>query len=536
MAEDLKTLQTKLKTIQQYVGFDQDSLANANNLLATTTDPDVRQQLKNQIADLNRDIADYQTRIMNYQSQIDQQAAAATANNPNPNLGANPAGTTGANTAVEDGGTTVQTFDDGSTITTYKDGSRTTTNSTESPNNTPAVAAAQAAQKALDASKQKYLDAINRATEAETAVQQAQDKLDEANEIGPDSAITAAEDELKAARETLAEAQDDVKNADDEVTVNQTRLDEASAAALGTTAGLTNQSATDLATKAQNADPSRIDPGKGTTNPGSPKGGIGGAAQGANRPQLNSQPGGPVAASAGFASANDMRVKLRVPIDYLVGPAAGPSSLSAAGIAQINKALGGKLSTGASAPSPVAGGIGGSGALAAAGGIIFPYTPTVNWSNQASYSQNKLTHSNFAFYNYQNSVVGPITVSGKFTAQNEYEAAVILSVMHLLRALVKMKVGDDKNAGAPPPVCRLDAYGDGMLQNVPVSVADWKLDLPDNVDYIQVGQGITGYGNSMVPTSCTISLTLNVMYSRQEALQYGVDAWLQGRLAGKGYL
>ena len=99
-----------------------------------------------------------------------------------------------------------------------------------------------------------------------------------------------------------------------------------------------------------------------------------------------------------------------------------------------------------------------------------------------------------------------------------------------------MKFGDDPDAGAPPPVCRLDAYGDYMLKNVPVAVADWKLELPDQVDYIQVGKGVKGYGSTMVPASCTISLTLNVMYSRQEALRFNVSSWLNGGLAGKGYL
>jgi hypothetical protein len=239
---------------------------------------------------------------------------------------------------------------------------------------------------------------------------------------------------------------------------------------------------------------------------------------------LNSMPGQVSPAGACFAyEASDLRVKLRVPADYLKGPSAGPG----AGLNLVNSPL-----TNAFSPSS---GVG-TGALAQVGGILFPYTPQISISNQATYQQNKVMHSNYPFYNYQNSSVGPISITGKFTAQNEYEAAIILAIQHLLRSLTKMKFGDDPDAGAPPPVCRLDAYGDFMYKNVPVAVADWKLELPDQVDYIQVGKGITGYGNTMVPTSCTISLTLNVMYSRQEMMRFNVNSWLSGGLAGKGYI
>jgi hypothetical protein len=365
----------------------------------------------------------------------------------------------------------------------------------------PAIATnISALQDALNTAQSNLQAAIQRATDAETAVQTAEGNLALAQESGDDQAIQDAQDALDSANETLSEAQDDVANAQSDVDDAQSELDDAQASAEGSTANVTNPSDSDTQTAKQYARNAI------RSSNGIPRtlGGLGSSGSGFGRGPLNSQPGDPPAGSASFPKT-DLRVKLRVPTNYLVGPAAGPAPI-------------------------------GVGALAALGGIVFPYTPQVSWSNQASYQQNKVMHSNFPFYNYQNSSVGPITVAGKFTAQTEYEGAVILATLHLLRSLTKMKFGDDSNAGAPPPVCRFDAYGDYMLSNVPVSVADFKLELPENVDYIQVGQGIQGYGSTMVPTSCTISITLNVMYSRQEALQYGVDAWLQGKLAGKGYL
>jgi hypothetical protein len=202
----------------------------------------------------------------------------------------------------------------------------------------------------------------------------------------------------------------------------------------------------------------------------------------------------------------DLRVRLEVPKSYLSGLGGGP-----------------------------AGGPNGR-PLAATKGIIFPYTPTVSSNNQAVYNSVSPTHSNYSSNFFKNSSVGPISVSGKFTAQNEYEGAVILGVQHLLRTLTKMRWGSDTNAGAPPPVCRFFAYGNGMFDNVPVVVTSWKMEYPDSVDYIQVGAGIKDYGNSFVPSVCTISIDLAVQYSRTEQLNYNVTDFLNGKLVGKGYL
>lgn len=208
-------------------------------------------------------------------------------------------------------------------------------------------------------------------------------------------------------------------------------------------------------------------------------------------------------AQAQWAAAKDLRVKLRVPNEYLTGKAVGPANI-----------------------------------LQKNGGILFPYTPTITVENQAQYANQNPLHSNYPLYFYKNSTISPITVSAKFTVQNEFEGAVLLGVIHLLRSLTKMKFGNDPDAGSPPPVCRFDAYGDYMMYNVPVSIASWRHELPDSVDYIAVGRpgSPDTYGKSMVPVMSNITLTLNVMYSRREMLAYNVKDWLSGSLARRGYL
>ena len=224
-----------------------------------------------------------------------------------------------------------------------------------------------------------------------------------------------------------------------------------------------------------------------------------------NRSGVNfgAEPNLPPGALAQWSEAKDLRVKLRVPSSYLIGPTAGPANI-------LQKNL----------------------------GILFPYTPNISLENRADYATQTPLHSNYGLYFYKNSTVGPISVTAKFTVQNEYEGAVLLGVIHLLRSLTKMKFGDDPDAGSPPPVCRFDAYGDYMLYNVPVVVASWRHELPDNVDYIAVGRpgSPTTYGHSLVPSLSTITLTLNVVYSRREMMNYNVSGWLQDRFKFRGYL
>jgi hypothetical protein len=167
-------------------------------------------------------------------------------------------------------------------------------------------------------------------------------------------------------------------------------------------------------------------------------------------------------------------------------------------------------------------------------GIVFPYTPTINYEMQATYSDVNPTHSNYNIHFYKNSHVGAFSVTAKFTVQNDADAVYYLTTMHLLRALTKMQYGNDPVAGAPPPVCRFSAYGDYMIQNVPVAIKSFRTDLPDNVDYYVTGvtsnpspnpnslAGNLGLGTNFIPTVSQIQLTLIPMYSRYEQSQFSV--------------
>lgn len=172
--------------------------------------------------------------------------------------------------------------------------------------------------------------------------------------------------------------------------------------------------------------------------------------------------------------------------------------------------------------------IGMNGELEQLGGIIFPYTPSIGFEAKADYSAASPLHSNFAINFYQRSNIGSISISGKFSVQNEKDAGVYIATMHLLKALTKMRSGGtsgDPDSGAPPPVCRLDGHGDMMLRNIPVVITSYKIDLPDSVDYFTLPSNQT-YSATSVPTISTIAITCLPMYSRDEMQNFSVTGYL----------
>ena len=177
--------------------------------------------------------------------------------------------------------------------------------------------------------------------------------------------------------------------------------------------------------------------------------------------------------------------------------------------------------------------------------IIFPYTPTISQDFSASYTTVNPTHSNYSFNFYKGSTPGPIAVSGKFTVQNDLEAQIWLATVHLLRSLMKMRFGQDVNAGAPPPICRFNAYGNHQYSNVPVVIQSFKMELPSEVDYYSTqplaapitDRKIEYAEYNMVPTVSTISIVLLPTYSRRELLaQAQVTNYLNGSAKPQGYL
>ena len=123
--------------------------------------------------------------------------------------------------------------------------------------------------------------------------------------------------------------------------------------------------------------------------------------------------------------------------------------------------------------------------LAASDGVVFPYMPSIGTTYTANYDQTDLIHSNYKGYFYRNSAVDAVSITGKFTAQDTFEANYMLAVIHFFRSVTKMFYGQDWQRGAPPPLVFLSGLGEYQFNNHPCVVNSFNYSLPADVDYIR---------------------------------------------------
>lgn len=200
-----------------------------------------------------------------------------------------------------------------------------------------------------------------------------------------------------------------------------------------------------------------------------------------------------IKSAQGNTNSSDLRAKLKVPASYIKQTTSGRNN-----------------------------------ELGSFGGILFPYTPQITYDVKADYSTQQPLHSNFQQHFYQKSSVGSISLTAKFTVQNERDAGYYLSCLHLLKALTRMRTGRDTFAGSPPPVCRLSAYGPYQFENVPVAVNNFRVELPDSVDFFTLGKNNPDpiFGTTAVPTISSFVIGLLPMYSRKEMIQFSINGYL----------
>ena len=123
--------------------------------------------------------------------------------------------------------------------------------------------------------------------------------------------------------------------------------------------------------------------------------------------------------------------------------------------------------------------------LAITNGVIFPYTPQISTTYNASYTDQALTHSNYKGYFYQSSHVGEISIQAQFTAQDTSEANYLLAVIHFFRSATKMFYGQDAQRGSPPPLVFLQGLGEMQFNLHPCVISTFQYSLPSDVDYIR---------------------------------------------------
>lgn len=158
--------------------------------------------------------------------------------------------------------------------------------------------------------------------------------------------------------------------------------------------------------------------------------------------------------------------------------------------------------------------------------MVFPFNPTILFGNSANYSQIAPIHSNYPYYAYENSQVDAITIAGEYFSQNEQDALYWIAVLHFLRTMTKMFYGGGANSGSPPLLTRLNGYGKHVMNNIPCVVQTFSVDLPSDVDYIQVNapDGTPNY----VPTRAQVNVTLQPQYSRLTQSRFDLVKFANG--------
>ena len=168
--------------------------------------------------------------------------------------------------------------------------------------------------------------------------------------------------------------------------------------------------------------------------------------------------------------------------------------------------------------------------LRPANGVIFPYTPTIFIQHMGNYGGSGLTHSNFDHPAFETHTIGEVQITAEMTANSNAEADYMRGTLHFFRVITKMFFGQDSDpiAGTPPPVCRLNAYGDFVLRNVPVVVVAFNMELGNQVDYVRTSDGAT-----MMPSHTTFTATCKPAYSRAATSnRFGLKEFAGGALMG----
>jgi len=182
------------------------------------------------------------------------------------------------------------------------------------------------------------------------------------------------------------------------------------------------------------------------------------------------------------------------------------------------------------------------------GKMVFPFTPSIIFSHSASYNAMQPTHTNYPFFNYQSSAVDAITIAGDFFAENAEDAEYWVAAVTYLRTVTKMFYGNSENAGNPPPIVKLNGYGEFVFNDVPCVVTAFNIDLPQDVDYIKTSNITTTparLGNeptsqsgpgTWVPAQSLISVTVQPIYSRAKQAEFNLNNFVSGDLITKGMI
>ncbi len=169
-------------------------------------------------------------------------------------------------------------------------------------------------------------------------------------------------------------------------------------------------------------------------------------------------------------------------------------------------------------------------------GLLFPYTPSIGFSQSVDYKEISMIQTNGDYSAYSRTPSVSLRVSGKFTVQNQREGRYLLAVIHFLRTVSKSYFGEidagNKLAGLPPPVLIFSGYGNYMFNELPVIVKSHDYSLDDNMDTVEIQ---TASGIARLPAMLTINMELTVQQTPQKMRkEFSLDEFRTGALMRDG--
>jgi hypothetical protein len=170
-------------------------------------------------------------------------------------------------------------------------------------------------------------------------------------------------------------------------------------------------------------------------------------------------------------------------------------------------------------------------------GMLFPYTPTIQFSQDVDYKNIALTHTNYDYPSYTRTPSVSLSVSGKFAVTTQAEGRYLLAALHFLRVVSKMYFGkqhaDTSMAGMPPPVLLFKGYGPYMFEDLRVVVKNHSYTLDDTTDLLSI---TAGDGQRVrLPAVLMLSMTLQVVQTpRAMKDEFNLDKFRTGALMSEG--
>ena len=167
------------------------------------------------------------------------------------------------------------------------------------------------------------------------------------------------------------------------------------------------------------------------------------------------------------------------------------------------------------------------------GGVLFPFTPSMQEERSVEYAAASISGGNMDYMAYQRTPSVALTVTGKFSVQNQMEGEYAMAAIHFFRVVSKsyfgLKAGD--MAGLPPPMLVFSAYGNLLYGSLKVIMRSSTF-TPQDCDWVPV---TTALGVVRLPALFELSCSLLVQQTPSVMVnQFDLSAFTTGALLQQG--